>query len=117
MRNTDIYLLVQYVTKPRDQAQTKNAGYMQNPENIVYDEMVEVSRSLRDADRLKNNVILNLTTKQVVKNSFNTAATFDELIKYYCEAYPQYLSELGFTLEESDASTDVQSIQQHQEKA
>ncbi|CAB4130325.1 hypothetical protein UFOVP116_382 [uncultured Caudovirales phage] len=117
MKNTDLYLLAQYAMKPRDTSQTKVSGYMQDPANVTYDEMVEISKSLRDADRIKNNVILNLTTKQVVKNSFNATATFDEMIKYYCDAYPSYLAQLGFTLEETNAPSDVQSVQEQSQEA
>lgn len=110
MKNTNLHLLAQYVTKPRDPTQTGVAGYMTDPANIVYDEMVEITRGLKDADRMRCNVVLDLTAKQVIKNRFNTDATFDEMVKYYCESYPSYLAELGFTMEEVNVPTAVEAV-------
>ena len=111
MKTKDLHLLAHYAAKPRDPAQTKIAGYMQNPANITYDESVEITKGLKDSDRASSQVVLNLRTHAVVKNTFNASATFDEMIKYYCDAYPSYLEQLGFTLEEINAPDNVQPVQ------
>jgi hypothetical protein len=91
MKIKDIHLLAFYVTKPRDPKMTKVRGYMSDPNNLRYDERVEFTKGLNAKDGLYAKVILNLNTKQVVKNSWNTERGFNEYFKYFLEAYPKYV--------------------------
>ena len=87
----DIHLVAFYVAKPRDPRRTKEAGYMKDPANIQYDERIEFTRGLSGKDSSVAGVILNLNQKKVVYNRFGHEKTFDDLFKYFLEAYPKYV--------------------------
>ena len=116
MKNNDLYLIASYTARPRDPSKTKIAGYMKDPANIVYDERVEFSIGTKNKD-INAGVILNLTKRTVVKNKFNPEAGFEDVVKYYCEAYPEYMEKAGFTLEEPTNESDVQPVQTEEEKS
>ena len=116
MKNNDLYLIASYTAKPRDPSKTKIAGYIKDPANIVYDERVEFSIGTKNKD-INASVILNLTKRQVVKNKFQPEAGFDDVVKYYCDAYPEYMEKAGFTLEEPTNEPDVQPVQTEEEKS
>jgi hypothetical protein len=117
MKN-ELYLVAFYSAQPKDPRKTKVKGYMNDPENISYVERVEFAKKLKSRDLTSANVILDLRKMTVVKNLLNAAATFDDTVKYYCEAYPTYMQQVGFTLEETkDESTDVQAVQAEEEKS
>ena len=92
MANLNIYLLATYVARPKNPRQTSRPGYVSNPDNIQYDENLAIVRGWRDR-YMKNSVILDLTNEKVIKNSFQTGKTFEELLldakfyerKFLCE--------------------------------
>lgn len=92
MKDKDIYLVANYVAKPKDPKQTAKAGYMKNPDNVQYDEQVYIARGLRDKD-LRNQVILNLTGEKIVKNTFNSGKTFEEIFTHFYEGYSDYIND------------------------
>ena len=100
MANLNIYLVAQYVARPKDPRQTTQPGYMTNPDNIEWDERMYITRGLRDKDA-EMNVVLNLTEQKIVKNSFNTAATFEEIFTHFYEAYGDYIDDSVNTLNEA----------------
>ena len=89
MKIQDIHLIAFYVMKPRRGVQTQIAGWMKDPNNFQYDERVEFTKGLSGKDRQYAGVILNLNTKTVVYNKFGQEKTFDDLFKYFLEAYTQ----------------------------
>lgn len=92
MKVKDIHLIAFYVQKPRQGVQTQIKGWMNNPDNYQYDERVEFTKGLSSKDRQYAGIILNLQTKQVVYNKFDTdQRDFDALFKYFLEAYPKYV--------------------------
>jgi hypothetical protein len=116
MKNNDLYLIASYTAKPRNPKMTKVAGYMKDSANIVYDEKVEFSIGTKNKD-INAGVMLNLTKRQVVKNKFQPDADFETVVKYYCDAYPEYMAKAGFTLEkEPTDESDVQPVQAEEEK-
>lgn len=91
MKIKEIHLLAFYVAKPKNPKMTKIKGYMSNPENHSYDERIEFTKGLQGKDRQYAGVILNLNQKKVVYNKFGNDKSFDDLFKYFLEAYPQYV--------------------------
>lgn len=92
MKIKDIHLVAFYVQKPRAGVQTQIAGWNKNPDNYQYDERIEFTKGLTNKDAQYAGVILNLSTKTVVANRYNTEQRdFDSLFKYFLEAYPQYV--------------------------
>lgn len=90
MKIKDLHLVAFYVQKPRRGVQTQIAGWMNNPDNIQYDERVEFTKGLSGKDQQYAGVILNLNAKTVVQNRYNKEQRdFDSLFKYFLEAYPK----------------------------
>ena len=85
-----IYLVAQYFMKPRPGVNTSKKGWMDDGANVRYDEQMTVTRGLKNKDR-DAKVILNLSTKTIEKNAWNTERTFDEYFRYYLQGYSQYL--------------------------
>lgn len=94
MKKQNIYLVANYVAKPRDPRKTHVPGYMKDPANIQFDEQVQVSTRLRKQDLTTAKVIMNLSNKTVDKNSFNGNKNFDELFKYFFKGYHNYITEV-----------------------
>jgi fructose-specific phosphotransferase system component IIB len=94
MKKQNIYLVANYVAKPRDPRRTHVPGYMKDPANIQFDEQVQVSTRLRKQDLTTAKVIMNLSNKTVDKNSFNGNKNFDELFKYFFKGYHKYITEV-----------------------
>jgi len=84
--------VAQYVARPKDPNQTAQPGYITNPDNIEWDERIYITRGLRDKDA-EMNVILNLTEQKIVKNSFNTDKTFEEVFTHFYEGYAEYIDD------------------------
>jgi fructose-specific phosphotransferase system component IIB len=94
MKKQNIYLVANYVAKPRNPRKTHVPGYMKDPANIQFDEQVQVSTRLRNQDLTTAKVIMNLSNKTVDKNSFNGNKNFDELFKYFFKGYHKYITEV-----------------------
>jgi hypothetical protein len=90
MSKQNIYLVAQYYMKPKAHVRTHKKGWMDNPENIRYDEKVEISRGLRTKD-LSAKIVLDLTNKSVYRNGFATDRPFDEIFKYFFANYNEYI--------------------------
>lgn len=90
MTQKNIYLVAQYFMKPKAHVRTHVKGWMNNPDNIRYDEKVEISRGLRSKD-VNAKIILDLTNKCVQKNGFATDRPFDEIFKYFFANYNEYI--------------------------
>jgi len=94
LSSKNIYLVAYYSAKPKDPKLTKIAGYMKDPANFEYDESINITRGLKTKDQNLARVILNLTNKTVVKNSFNENKDFATLLTHYQEGYPKYINPL-----------------------
>ena len=92
MANKSIYLIAKYTGLPKDPSQTAKAGYITNPDNITYDEQIYITRGLQDK-YLKNQIILNLTEEKIVKNSFRSGATFEELLTHFVDGYGDHIND------------------------
>ena len=103
MANLNIYLLATYVARPRNPRQTSRAGYISNPDNIQYDENLEIVRGWRDR-YLKYSVVLDLTEERVIKNSMTPGKTFAELFTHYHEGFSEYIEQ---TVNELNASLQL----------
>ena len=92
MKIKDIHLLAFYTQRPRPGVKTHIKGWMENPDNYMYDERIEFTKGLDSKDHQYAGIILNLNQKKVVRNRFdNDQRDFDALFKYFLEAYPQYV--------------------------
>jgi fructose-specific phosphotransferase system component IIB len=119
MKKQSIYLVANYVAKPRDPRKTHIPGYLKNPDNVQYDEQVHISTRLRTKDITTAKVIINLSDKTVQQNSFNGNKDFNELFKYFFKGYHKYITEVmvkldpeyfNQTLDEMQAELDKEKV-------
>ena len=103
MANLNIYLLAIYVARPKNPRQTSRAGYITNPDNIQYDENLEIVRGWRDR-YMKYSVVLDLTNERIIKNSFLKEKTFEELFKHYHDGFGEYIEQ---TVDELNAALQI----------
>jgi hypothetical protein len=94
MKKQSIYLIANYVAKPRNPRKTHVPGYMKDPANVQYDEQVQISTRLRNKDIQTAKIIIDLTNKVVQQNSFNNNRDFKELFKYFFKGYHKYVTEV-----------------------
>ena len=80
------------MARPKNPRQTSQPGYMSNPDNIQYDEQVFVIRGFKNR-YMKNSVVLDLTEERVLKNSFRTEKTFEEIFKHYHDGFGEYIEQ------------------------
>lgn len=92
MSNKSIYLVAKYTSHPKDPTQTHKPGYINNPDNMEFQEQLYITRGLRDKDT-QNDVVLNLTEEKIVKNTFNSGATFEEILSHYVDGYADYIND------------------------
>jgi len=85
-----IFLIARYVQRPKDPSMTRFKEYMKDPDNMQWDEQVQVAAKVRNKDMTEAQVILNLVEGKVVRNSFNDN-DFPTLFKYFYEGYEQYI--------------------------
>lgn len=94
-----IYLIAYYYIKPRTK-QTQVAGWMDNQDNVQYDEQIAIARKIKNRDLTTAKVILDLSNRTVYKNSWKSEVGFDDLFEHYYEGYSKYLDpviqELGY---------------------
>lgn len=136
MKTKHIYLTAYYLQRPRDPKKTHIKGYITDPNNMIWDENVEISHGLSSKDREFAQVVLDFTEKKVVTNKFNQERDFDKLFKYYFEGYhkyitqvmtqmdPEYLTKMVAEMQaeldaepEQETTDGLQSVQNQEEKA
>jgi hypothetical protein len=93
MKTKSIYLVAFYYVKPKPGVQTQISGWMKNPDNLRYDERVEITKGLKK-DSIHAKMVLNLSTKIVERNGWGENKTFDELFKYFFTGYHKYITQV-----------------------
>ena len=87
----NIYLVAFYGMKPRPGVNTSKKGWMEDKNNLQYDERLEITKGRKKSSALAN-VVLDLSNKTVVKNTFNDDSDFKSFFKYYFGGYHQYIT-------------------------
>ena len=105
-----IFLVAQYFQKPKDHVNTSVKGWMDNPDNIRYDEKVAIVRGLKNKD-MHAQIILNLGEKSVEKNSFNGTKNFDTIFTYFFTNYDKYITQVMGQIDPSYLSSIVDKME------
>ena len=88
MSNKKVYLVAYYYMRPKHQrVRTETAGWMNNQENVTWDEQISLTTKLKDRDLTTAKVILNLTERNVVINGWTGNKDFDELFDHFYKHY------------------------------
>jgi len=104
--------LAYYVSRPKDPKMTRIAGYSNQPNNMDYEESINITRGLRDRDLISASVVLNLSQKTVVRNGFNSNRDFPSWLAHFQESYPEHINPIIAELykdELNETSNDVRS--------
>ncbi len=91
MANKNILLAAFYSAHPKNHINTSVKGWMNDPNNIRYDEKVEITRGEKK-NSVNAKIILDLSTKTVLRNRWGDNRNFDELFKYFFKGYHQYIT-------------------------
>jgi len=92
---SSLYLVACYYLRPKtNRVRTEQAGWMQKPDTVSYNEQVILTKNLKKRDITSAQVILDMVKKTVVKNSFVKGRSFDDLFLYYYGNYPQYTKDV-----------------------
>ena len=81
-KQKDIYLVAYYTQKPRRGVNTSVKGWMENTDNLQWDERVEITRGEKNS------------AKQVSRNRYGGNKSFDEMFKYFFKGYHQYVTQV-----------------------
>jgi hypothetical protein len=90
LKHKDIYLVAFYGIKPKDHVNTSKAGWMNDPNNIRYDERIEITRGVKKSANTAK-IVMNLSAKTIEKNTWNNDAEFNLLFKYFFAGYHKYI--------------------------
>jgi hypothetical protein len=66
---------------------------MKDPNNIRWDESVEITRGLKK-NSVNGKILLNLSQKRIEKNGWADGKEFNDLFKYFFKGYHTYITEL-----------------------
>lgn len=102
------YIFAKYLAKPREPNKTHIKGYMTDPNNVRYDEVVGFSVGLKKRDE-ENQIILDIDGQKVVKNSMNDNSDWSQLMNYFMNAYEKqllsFMQRTGGVVETTDSTT------------
>ena len=105
-----LHLVARYFQRPKPHVNTSRKGWMDNPDNIQWDEQVEVVRNLRNRDQ-QAQVILDLRSKTILRNSFQTDKSFDEVFEYFYLNYNDYINKIMSRLDPEYLQNTVDRLQ------
>jgi hypothetical protein len=111
MSNKNIYLVAYYAMKPRAGVKTNVKGWMDNPDNLQYDERVEIVRGLKSNTNTAK-IVLDFSTKTVIRNNFNQDKDFKKLFKYFFGGYHKYMTTVMMQLDTEWMDTVVAELEQ-----
>ena len=121
MKIKPIHLIARYYGKPKNPKMTRVAGYMKDPANIAWDEAVILTLGLKNKDLHESKIVLNISAQRVIKDSFNTNKTFDELFEYFYNSDPDQirsaLGRLGLTMGTTKDESVIEENVQREEEA
>ena len=83
------YLFARYIQKPRDPKKTHLKGYMSDPANLRWDEIIGFSVGLKHRDERESWVILDIDGQKVIKNRTSDNTNWAQLMDYYLKNYGQ----------------------------
>lgn len=112
MSTSSIYLVAYYMMKPKhSRINTSIKGWMNDPNNVAYDEQIAVVTKLKNKDLNTAKVILNLSNCSVYRNNWSDNKSFNELFEHFYAGYQKYLdpviAQLGYEMVKNDEPLEV----------
>ena len=96
------YIFARYIQKPRDKSKTHLKGYMSDPANLQWDEIVGFSLGLKNRDKQEAWIIVDIDGQRVVKNRTSDNTDWAQVMDYFLKNYGQQVTDFlkktgGFT--------------------
>lgn len=116
MSKKNVYLVAYYMAKPKhSRIKTQVKGWMDNQDNVSYEEQIAVTNKLKTNDLSTAKVILDLVNQTVYRNSWNNGKSFTELFSHYYTGYSKYLEpvmqQLGYDVVDEPAADNKELAQ------
>lgn len=96
-----MYITASYLINAVNPKFTSQPNFSDDPNNYMADEVVSITRKIRDSDLKKCNVILDVKNKVVVKcrdfqldGKVVKEPNFDKLMEHFQEMYPTQIAKL-----------------------
>lgn len=88
-------------------------GWMDEKDNVGYDEQIAVTTKLKNKDIYSAKIILDLGNETVVRNAWNNNKNYFELFSYFNE---KYKSELAPAINQLNAKSQIlpEAVQNNQ---
>ena len=96
------YLFANYIQRPRDPSKTHLKGYIKDPNNMKWDEIVGFSVGLKRKDELNSRIIIDIDGQKIIKNTVSDSDNWAQLMDYYLKNYEQQVVDF---LKRTDRST------------
>jgi hypothetical protein len=87
------YLFVNYIQRPRDPKKTHIKGYIKDPANMQWDEIVGFSVGLKSKDQLNSRIVIDIDGQKIIKNTVNDNDNWAQLMDYYLKNYKDQVVE------------------------
>lgn len=112
MSKKSVYLVAYYTQKPKhNRVNTSEKGWMNNPDNVAWDEQINIAIKLKNKDLSMAKVILNLSDQTVFRNGWNNGKSFEDLFEHFYDGYQKYLdpvlAQLGYEMVPKDQVEDA----------
>lgn len=103
MSKKSVYLVAYYTQKPKHgRVNTAEKGWMNNADNVAWDEQINIALKLKNKDLTMAKVILDLSERTVYRNGWNNGKSFDDLFEHFYTGYQKYLDpvihQLGYEM-------------------
>lgn len=110
-----IYLIAYYTITPKERVRTAQPGWMDNPNNVSWNEQIAIARKVKPRDLQMAKVILDLGNRTVYRNTWRHDVSFDDLFEHFYNGYQKYLDpvikELGYEMvEKSKVNEEVKVV-------
>ena len=99
------HIVATYALKPRRGVPTHMKGWMNNENNLQWDETMKMTEGLRERDRMDAHVILDVDEKRIVKNwkADEGESDYDKIYEYFEKNYSHYMNDF---IKKSDRSRE-----------
>lgn len=83
------HLFASYIQKPRDPTKTHIKGYVKDPANMRWDEVIGFSVGVKRRDLENCQIVLDIDGQKVIKNSMSENKDWAQLMDYFMQNYGQ----------------------------
>ena len=103
MKAPKVYLVAYYMMKPKhNRVNTSVRGWMDNSDNVAYEEQIAVTTKLKPKDINTAKIILDLGSRTVYRNGWGDNKSFEQLFSHFYSGYQKYLdpviAQLGYEM-------------------